>query len=317
MNLLEVFSLLFFSRLRITFEAIESLELPVFKGSAFRGCFGQALKQEVCTFRKGQCEICKHKYVCCFSLLFNSYEKNESKIGRELTKQPHPYLIVPFTDSRTHYNKPDRFGFELTLIGSATKFIDRILSAIKRMGVSGIGVGRKQFMPIGIEFLNSELKYESLSFLYQPYSIFLKDLPKVEVVDSLKIKLETPLRLAKDSKPNFEMPEFKHLIDNLLTRITALSVLYCDAEDINIEIKEYLLFGASQVELTMTDKLFIEQTRFSGTQKAKMQFDGIVGTMKIQGTNLSKWIPLLLLGSYLHVGSTTTFGLGKYSVVID
>jgi hypothetical protein len=295
---------------------MESLELPVFKGSAFRGCFGQALKQEVCTFRKGQCEICKHKYVCCFSLLFNSYEKNESKIGRELTKQPHPYLIVPFTDSRTHYNKPDRFGFELTLIGSATNCIDQILNCFKRMGENGIGVGRKQFKPVDIEFLNSKLEYESLSLFGQPYRIGLKDMPEVKDVDSLKIKLETPLRLSKDSKPSFDIPKFKHLIDNLITRITALSVMYCDA-DIRSEIKESLLSGASQVELTMIDKQLIEQTRFSGTQKAKMQFDGIVGTMKIQGNDLSKWIPLLLLGSYLHVGSTTTFGLGKYSVVID
>jgi len=312
-----IFSKLFFSRIRITFEAIEPLELPVFKGSAFRGCFGQALKQEVCTFRKGQCEICKHKYECCFSLLFNSYEKNESKIGRDLTKQPHPYLIVPFTDSRTHYNKADRFGFELILIGSATTSIVLILNAIKKMGENGIGVNRNQFKPVDIEFLNSKLEYESLPFFGQPYRIGLKDLPEVTVIDSLKIILETPLRLAKDSKPNFEIPEFNHFIDNLLTRITTLSVLFCDAEDISPETKESLLFGTSHVELSMTDKHLVEQTRFSGTQKVKMQFDGIVGTMKIKGPDLSRWIPLLLLGSYLHVGSTTTFGLGKYSLVFD
>jgi CRISPR/Cas system endoribonuclease Cas6 (RAMP superfamily) len=46
-----------------------------------------------------------------------------------------------------------------------------------------------------------------------------------------------------------------------------------------------------------------------------MNFDGIVGDITYEGEGINDWIMLLTLGSWLHVGSTATFGLGKYSIM--
>jgi len=39
--------------------------------------------------------------------------------------------------------------------------------------------------------------------------------------------------------------------------------------------------------------------------------------MQLQGEELQQWIPLLIAGSWLHAGSTTTFGLGKYRIIFE
>ncbi len=306
---------LYFSRLRITFAAVESLALPVFKGSAFRGCFGQALKQQVCRFRRTPCEQCRLKYDCSFSVLFNSFEKpDENNNEKTAGKMPHPYILSPFHDRRTKYEAGDTFGFELTLIGSANKFSTDVLNALTAMGDIGIGRDKQKFRAVKLEALNSDLEYDSLGYFSSAQLISSVNLPVFPVADKLIIELQTPLRLTKDSKPDFDIPDFFHFIEILTNRLMHLAILYCDADKSILTQKEQWLQSADKVVVEMPDREFAKQTRYSGTQKTEMKFDGITGTMHLKGNDLNLWIPLLTMGSWLHTGSTTTFGLGKYNL---
>ena len=46
-----------------------------------------------------------------------------------------------------------------------------------------------------------------------------------------------------------------------------------------------------------------------------MMLDGPVGEITYSGDGLHDWMPLIAMGSWLHVGSTTSMGLGKYAIV--
>lgn len=305
-----------FSRLRVTFHAAKPILLPVFKGSTFRGCFGQALKRQVCRYKRKPCEQCQLKYECSFSVLFNSFAlPNNDNDDKKVAKQPHPYIIVPFSNHKTYFTEGDSFGFELTLIGNANSHVNNVLSAITAMGDIGLGKEHKKFRAVSLEVLNTDLVYENLGYLSRIPLIGYSHLPVVAANEKLCLTLQTPLRLSKDSKPYFDVPEFGHFIDILLNRLMQLAVLYGDADDTIFEQKAQWMEGAEHISVKMPDREFSNQTRFSGTQNTKMKFDGILGNMLLEGNELNKWIPLLVMGSWLHVGSTTTFGLGKYTLM--
>lgn len=307
---------LFFSRLRITFQAAEPIHLPVFKGSTFRGCFGQSLKRQVCRYKRKPCEQCHLKYECSFSVLFNSFAVPDSdNEGKKDAKQPHPYIIVPFSGHKTYFAEGDSFGFELTLIGNANSHVNHVLMAITAMGDIGVGKEHKKFRAVSLEVLSTDLVYENLGYLSRIPLIGYSHLPVVSANDKLCLTLQTPLRLSKDSKPYFDVPEFAHFIEILLNRLMQLAVLYGDAESTIFEQKGQWIQGTESINVHLPNREFSNQTRFSGTQNTKMKFDGILGDILLEGNELNKWTPLLVMGSWLHVGSTTTFGLGKYTLM--
>jgi CRISPR/Cas system endoribonuclease Cas6 (RAMP superfamily) len=57
------------------------------------------------------------------------------------------------------------------------------------------------------------------------------------------------------------------------------------------------------------------QERKTSTMEARMMLDGTVGEITYSGEGLNEWMPLIVMGSWLHVGSTTSMGLGKYAIV--
>ena len=56
--------------------------------------------------------------------------------------------------------------------------------------------------------------------------------------------------------------------------------------------------------------------RYSARQQTTMNLGGLVGSFELSGDSeiIQKFLPLLKIGEWLHVGKGTTFGLGKYQV---
>jgi CRISPR/Cas system endoribonuclease Cas6 (RAMP superfamily) len=44
-----------------------------------------------------------------------------------------------------------------------------------------------------------------------------------------------------------------------------------------------------------------------------MKFGGLIGSITYEG-KFDKFLPLLKLGEFIHIGKNTTFGLGKYKI---
>jgi CRISPR-associated endoribonuclease Cas6 len=53
--------------------------------------------------------------------------------------------------------------------------------------------------------------------------------------------------------------------------------------------------------------------RYSNRQERRMKFWGFVGSVVFEG-NLKPYLPLIKLGEYIHLGSKTSFGMGKYEI---
>ena len=58
--------------------------LPHYKGSTFRGIFGQALKKVVCALKKQECKDCLLREKCVYSFVFESTSSVADTDGRNL-----------------------------------------------------------------------------------------------------------------------------------------------------------------------------------------------------------------------------------------
>lgn len=309
---LSFLSTLTFIRIRVTFEAAGSIVLPRYKGSAYRGCLGEALHKQVCTHPGLDCAKCEERFQCPFSLLFNSFVSPDHLHQRKYSKSPHPYIIDPLPGNQTEFEKGETFGFDLTLIGLAEKQLPLLVQVFQKMGETGIGKGRGQFKPVDLEYLSTDLKYKPLPYFGQAESLSINKIPVPPIEKHITINLENPLRLKENGKLLTTAPAFGFLMDRLALRIGLLAHFHCGAPWPEQETTSLLLPDA--VQISESNVQITDWRRWSGTQDTTMNFDGLVGQITYQGDDLNEWMPLLLMGSYLHAGSTATFGLGKYSI---
>ena len=312
MNALPFLQSITFIRFRIIFEAVDHIVLPRYKGSAFRGCLGESLKADTCKHRCADCETCMHRFDCAFSQLFNSYVANGHPHQRKYPKSPHPYIIDPLPGTREQFSPGETFGFDLTLIGSAGDQIQELLRVPGLMGKSGIGKGRGGFKPVSIQSLNPDLEYVDLPYISQPESLSVSNIHILPVGRTVRLTLENPLRLKENGKRLTSAPDFGLLVSRLTQRLGLLAHFYCSAPWPETEIET--LPETSAIQISESVVQMVDWRRYSGTQDTTMNFDGLVGHITYEGENLNHWMTLLALGSWLHVGSTATFGLGKYSI---
>ncbi len=302
-----------FIRIRVIFEALEPIVLPVYKGSAFRGCFGESFRNEVCTRRKLLCGNCPERYECPFSQLFNSYVPDEHPHQRKYSKSPHPYIIDPIPDEKSEFAIGETFGFDLTLIGDSIQLLPQIPKVFVRMGDIGIGKERGRFKPMTLQSLSAKMEYETLPYFGQPATLSIDKIDVKAAKNQISLHLDNPLRLRENGNLLHTPPEFGFFVGRLAQRIALLAHFHCGPPWPEPELKALDL--PKSVRIKESKVQVADWRRYSGTQDTKMNFDGLTGQITYEGEGLNDWMPLLTMGSWLHAGSTATFGLGKYSII--
>lgn len=111
-------------RLQFTLEAINPINLPAYKGSAFHGGFGHAL-QKISPI-----------WFCFF---FNRQLRRETKL-------PKPFVLVPPLDKQQAYQPGETFKCELILFAEAARHYAIAQAAIEYLGGEmGLGYSRGKF----------------------------------------------------------------------------------------------------------------------------------------------------------------------------
>ncbi|MHB8165823.1 MAG: CRISPR system precrRNA processing endoribonuclease RAMP protein Cas6 [Sulfuricella sp.] len=126
----------------------------------------------------------------------------------------------------------------------------------------------------------------------------------------LTLDLQTPLRLKHENKLVRHPPDFSLLFSKLLARLNMLSQAQGSPPVVEGEAKARLSQLADDIVLNRSDTRWVEWNRYSSSQKASMQFGGLVGTLEYSG-ELAPFLPFLRLAELTHLGGKSTFGLGK------
>jgi len=121
----------------------------------------------------------------------------------------------------------------------------------------------------------------------------------------------TPLRIQQKKQILSDTMTAKDFLIALVRRYYLLDEFYGhDYQAPNFT----LLSEAAMKVVCINDFEPYQWQRYSTRQKQAMTFNGVLGTLRLSG-ELSVFLPLLVLGQWIHVGSKTTFGMGHYEII--
>jgi len=293
-----------YSRFRFRVKMMGKAVLPAFKGSMLRGVLGVALHKLNCQSRV-PCGRCKLVRNCAYSILF----KPELVLPNKL---PTPPFVLFAPGNKEVFNNGETFDFTVTLFGEYARYFDYFLNAFnygQRMGLSS------RRIPYELEEIVDDVSGEwvyrdrEVNREWKVSSANLSSLPSGQP-HRLGIEFLTPIFLKRDRKPVC-FPDIKEVLRAVIRRIHILSRTIWKDSDFEIG-KEFL--DELKVSINRYD-LKYEKTFKTGGLGTKVELSGFTGIMELSG-DLEMVYPLLCAGEVLHIGSRTSYGLGKYKLLV-
>lgn len=309
-----------YSKLLVTFEAIEDIELAQeYKGGIFRGSLLRAIMEQECLAKSGPrvCKTCNLRFRCnYFRFSVNELQPGHSLYGKN-TFPPKAYILNPLPDGRSSYSKGSQFAFEIILVGEANGlFFPLLTKAFQNMGENGLGMGRKRFRPVNLEYADSMNNFKPLSAFTVPQVLSLAEYPVKPLNRKLKLNFITPLRFMSNDKPLKDIPTFDMLCGALFNRIKNLAALYCgyvDNSNLNIgNIKSDVIIENSKLKWCGFVSFSSQREKLG--EKSMYNYEGNMGTITYSG-ELQPWSSLITAGEVVNAGAAAIFGLGKYKII--
>lgn len=293
----------------------DTLHLPSYKGSTFRGGFGHAFKKIVCALRHKECSECIVAQSCIYAYVFETRPPADAEIMKKYSSIPHPFIIEPPDTKQQEFKSPEILTFGLVLIGKAIDYLPYFVYAFTELGKMGIGKGRGKYKLIKVES-QGQVLYQSDSKRLLP-----SELQRLNVsfnneeteTDSLRLRFHTPVRILYGRSLAGSM-EFHYIIRNLLRRLSLFSYFHCSGTQPELDYKG-LIEEAEAVICNNHSLRWHDWERYSTRQETKMKLGGLVGDVSFTGL-LAKFRPLLRAGEILHVGKGSAFGLGRYEILL-
>lgn len=312
-----------YQKLDFILRTLEPIRLPPYKGSTFRGGFGNAFKRVVCVFRNKECRDCPIIKECSYAYIFETPAPEVSGVFNmeKYETIPHPFIIEPPEETRTDYETGSEISFGLVLIGKAIDYLSYFIMAFEYLGQIGIGQGRGKYKLVRVE-MDGNLVYEGDGRVLNPGLFktieipekdlsthdFAEDNPERELI----LKLITPVRI-KYQREFISKLEFHVLITNLLRRFALLNFYHGDNKIPEWNHKK-LIEMSKAIQIEKNEASWVDWERYSHRQKVKMKLGGLIGRVIYKG-HMAEFMPLLKAGEIFHVGKGTSFGLGKYRII--
>lgn len=288
--------------LNFTLIAETEIKLPDFKGSALRGGFGNILRKITCVLKRLDCTECALKLKCIYAYIFETPPDAQAEIlnMNKYEKVPHPFVFEPPVTRKRIFSPDEEIQLKLILIGKATEYAPHFVFSISELGKAGIGKGRGNFRIK--EVFSTNLR-----------EISLNDKSIYETTEHITIKAITPVRI-KYNRDLVRKLEFHILIRSLLRRLSLLYYFHVKRQLPILDIKA-LIEKAEKIKIIKDGTYWYDWERYSSRQNSRMKLGGVVGEITYEG-NIAPFMPYLRAGEILHVGKGTSFGLGKYEIII-
>jgi len=309
-----------------TWRAQEDARLPRFKGSTVRGALGWAFKRIVCIRPDGQCERCAIQQSCRYPYMFETSPPADVPVFRGQRYAPHPYVLEPPLEEKEHYAAGETVTFSLVLLGRAVTYLPYVILAVEWAGRAGLGRGRARFALETVRQREADGRtsviYDGSSqrFLYEVNEQHLDAFIRARrlqfrdhIVNRVRLRFLTPTRVRVGGDLQGALP-FDLLIRSMLRRLWQLVLVHGD-ETRTLDHRP-LIERARAVPILHQALTWCDWERYSHRQRTKMRLGGFIGEVEYElgESAQAEFLPLLIAGEFLHVGTGTTFGLGKYEL---
>ncbi len=294
-------------RYRASFEISDPLHLPDYPGSAWRGAFGHAVKAAACTRPGAACAACPECRDCPYPPLFETLD------GAEPIR---PYVLEPQVFSG-YFLPGSLIGLDFVLMGWLNGWLPLLIDALHSVGQQGLGkrspcrlalIGAQQQVGPGGEGWVSILQPGHPGLIGAPIEpLWIPAAPRQAHLDII-----TPLRFKYRGK--FVEPSAftaKDLLTALSRRIEACASLMTD---LPLPPKPTTWFSGAESLIERAELAWLDTHHYSTRQHGALKLGGIIGHLLLHGPMLEQVWPWLWLGQWLHLGSSTTIGLGRYVV---
>jgi hypothetical protein len=307
-----------FALLRFQLVPQEPLAMPATgKGSTIRGGFGTLFRRLVCIDLRLECAACDLRYTCPYTRVFHPFVPPEAERLSKNQDIPRPFVIKPPLETKTHYLPGEPVVFDLVVVGEAVNYLPYFIVAFRELGAGGFGLNRARCTLSAIEALGSTGAvtpvYEGKEGVVRPpheqlsWQTLLTQVSDSDNLSEITVRFLTPTTL-KVGGETVSVPAFHHLIKRLRDRINALAYFYC-GEALDLDFKA-VGQHAESVRSVSVNSRWIERNR--QTRRGERQdLSGFIGEVTYRG-DLKPFLPLLLLGEYMHVGKNAAFGNGWY-----
>jgi len=304
-------------KVTVELEALDTLRLPEFKGSTFRGALGRMLKQMSCIRRDRDCTCCSISQACSYTYLFETGRY----FGKEGLKAaggvPQPFVLEPPIEELKLYPAGSRISFGLVLIGKGVDYLPYFLAVFERMGESGMGKGRGRFQLFRVaDGIANTTVYEQEKGAVNSRLAVVSHRDWAEIgsesadrtASTCLVRLLTPLRLKQEGSLSRSL-NFELLIRAILRRLVYLNQFF-GTEELKLDFRS-LLAQAREVRTESEQLQWRDWERYSSRTDRKMKLGGLIGELRFQG-EIQPFRRLLEFGELVHIGKNSTFGLGKY-----
>jgi hypothetical protein len=249
-------------------------------------------------------------------MIFETAPPPDAEALRTHEEIPRPFVIAPPPASAERYPAGSAVAFDLTLVGRAREYLPHFVVTLRE--VDRMGRGRRRVALRRLESVHpltgaAETVYTSEEALVRPREspLTLADCAAVPCpTGPLRVTFTTQTRLKQDGA-FARRPEFQLVFRRLLGRLSALARFH-DEGPLDLDFRG-LIEAAGGVRLARDETRWTRWARYSARQDRRMEWEGLVGAAVYEG-DLAPFWPYLVFGQWTHVGSATTFGLGRYAI---
>lgn len=299
-------------RFRLRFEADQPYTVRGYRGSAWRGLFGMALKNLVCITRDRECAPCLVRASCAYPYVFETPAGVAEPAPSSVEQAPHPYVLAPEPEWRPREVRGETV--DVTLIGHGVDQWPYVVHALRQGAERGIGTERLPLRLVSVEEQTPEggwrrsMSPEGVLLAGRAWTPAAPPMPA-----RIRLRIETPLRVRREQ--DLVEPErmgLDEFVAALLRRLALLSRFHTETPwrlD-HAGLREL----ARSARVTRRELKWQDWTRYSSRQQRKIPMGGVVGSYTLETAGLEPLWPLLWAGQWAHVGKGAVMGLGRYTV---
>jgi len=299
-------------RFRLRFRARERYEIRGYRGSAWRGVLGRALKQLVCIRSDRDCRSCLVAKSCTYPYVFETPGEIRGETGG-LETAPHPYVLAaePCWEPRM----AEVETVEVTLFGGGVRAWAYVLHALQAGAARGLG---KERVPLSLTAAEQEgaKRDEWFSVLRSNGALAVakaRTPTAPPVPEAVRIRFLTPLRIRREN--DLVEPErlgFDEFVAAVLRRLALVTRFHAEQPwQIDIPALNALARRALVLERELG---WQDWARYSNRQHRPVPMGGVVGQMTVAMAGMEELWPWLWLGQWTHAGKGTVMGLGRYEL---